>query len=140
MSYVRTSRMATTLGARGLLRCVVRTNGTQPRPFSASCRRRQADAGPDPRTSGGTFARTSSQSNGWSARGVVAIAVVAAAVSWTAAWTLQRKEPKPAGKQLLQYDVEPRYATMDEMKEVSSYFYLGTLTQTDCLIQVRPSP
>jgi hypothetical protein len=118
--------MSTRPGIRALLVRSARRTGTQHRVFSASCRRQQAEAGSETRGNAGTHAKTASSPNAWSGGGVAAVAVAAAAASWATAWMLQRNGNGRAARQLVQYgvDLEPRYATMDEMKEVSFALFL----------------
>lgn len=54
------------------------------------------------------------------------MAATAAAASWALTWTLQQRKDGAAARRLMQFglDVEPRYATMEEMKEVSKHIPL----------------
>ncbi|KAK0390919.1 hypothetical protein NLU13_0422 [Sarocladium strictum] len=71
----------------------------QQRPRRSRVAYMRAEAGSHARCNTGTHTRTASSPKAWSSGSVVAVAVAAATASWYG------------------IDVEPRYATMDEMKE-----------------------
>ena len=95
---------------------------THHRLFSAFRRNPQAGPGLGPRGSNRTVPAPawSGQPKTWSGAGVLAVAAAAAVATWAATWATQQKDNAASTPDLTEFgvDVGPRYATMDEMKEV----------------------
>ena len=94
------------------------------RQFSASGCKLQAETGSGSRSANGSISSEawSKRPKTWSGSGVVAVAAAVAVASWGTAWAVQKKGTEASASDLSDFgvDVEPRFATMDEMKEVGA--------------------